>query len=351
MTSENNSPGNGHESSGPDIQPDEESPDWEHLARDVLAERLERMLVDEVDSRTDEVLQAIEEGDDPTDAFWTLVSRLQEFSDWISSTLVKTGNLTHSSPRMHLFTQSQHLYQTLTRLGKHIDEEAGADALAEDIGDAREELARTRELLEELEAEYDVASDEQTASETSARDDRPELIWHTEWAHHPMPPSEWISNLQAGHYTGGIGRYRGLKITVRVGGADTWEITPRGGDEVLDTLRPDDTEDVEAVLDRLDELADEHGSERLRLARPKLWLDDGPVVLEEYPPHTPGLYGEATVYTTEINNVFIGATASGPGRKVTSGLEVSPETAEWLAEVLPKFAKKARAGEEWVYNP
>lgn len=79
-----------------------------------------------------------------------------------------------------------------------------------------------------------------------------------------------------------------------------------------------------------------------------LFIDDGPLAIEDYPREYGWPRGSVGLRTTG-EGVFLTAGTSLEDRQVSATLELSPAEAEALANLLVEFAEKARADEDWIY--
>jgi len=169
MTSDDTSPGNGQESSGPEIQLDEDAPDWEHIARQQLRIYLESELADDIEPYAYKVVNAIENDEDPVSDLFEMAIRFHVFSGQVITQLVKTGDLEYGTPQVGLFQRGSHLHGDLLRLGEEIEsEEIDTEEMKKHIDTARDGIERIQETLAEVESEYGLTSDESDSTESGA---------------------------------------------------------------------------------------------------------------------------------------------------------------------------------------
>lgn len=125
-------------------------PNWEGIAREKLKRR-EREFWDRTVAQAETDLHAsYDPGDDTAEAFFTLLGRFDEYSDYIAGDLHEIGEL--STQEYHLQNVAGSVYYSLlmTRNAWRSDSASEEDLIER----ARAGLERAESFLDELEAEY-----------------------------------------------------------------------------------------------------------------------------------------------------------------------------------------------------
>lgn len=145
----------------------DEELDWEALARDGLANDIENHLVEDVDGSVWDLITEFKNGERPEEEFWEMMESLTLFSAQVGEILKRTGDLEQDAPAMRLFSQGRTLQEMFLLLGQDIEAgtvgesrlgyptvRGGVEGPSEGFDVLREQLDHAREVLDELEREY-----------------------------------------------------------------------------------------------------------------------------------------------------------------------------------------------------
>jgi len=142
----------------PDVQcdggePSDEDPDWESIARRSLAASLEGLWETEVTPAFFKLTHAISSGDalDETQVA-RIRARFSEVEERITHELGAVGALNRQSPAERLASESRsidHMFRRLSRAARR------GDLCQHDLDEAREELRRAQQTLDDLEEELE----------------------------------------------------------------------------------------------------------------------------------------------------------------------------------------------------
>lgn len=128
---------------------------WERISRRKMSVMLQMNYDGEVNTAANGVMNAIEQGEEPTDAFWKMVSRFGEFSNAVHQDLVTLGDVHYETPKNRLFSTSRYVQDVFLNLGNAIENERVGDGIhADEFERARAALCQAHVLLHDLEEEY-----------------------------------------------------------------------------------------------------------------------------------------------------------------------------------------------------
>lgn len=129
-----------------------ESIDWEQLARDRIATDLECHFEEVVESRFRSLIEAIENGEDSREAFFSLVSGLDEFADNVAYDIRTVGDFSSDDTRCRAYTVSSRVRPSVMRIIE--DDRADRPAWCsreKRLAVSHEHLEETKQLLESIE--------------------------------------------------------------------------------------------------------------------------------------------------------------------------------------------------------
>ena len=137
--------------------------DWEQIARQEMSINTESFFTEEVAPHAHRISYAIENGEDVEDDFWLMVTRFDEYIEHVGDDLQRIGVLDNGEPKMQLFRTVRFIHSSFLTLGDSIEEGTVGKGLGcSDFEYARDILADAEDLLDELEEEYENASDDDT---------------------------------------------------------------------------------------------------------------------------------------------------------------------------------------------
>lgn len=97
-------------------------------------------------------------------------------------------------------------------------------------------------------------------------------------------------------------------------------------------------ENSTAPDDSIDDL--ETSEQKLATARPAIFINDDPLILEGYPDEV----GDLRIMTAPSGDVILNSRAETEDTSAEVGIRVDPDTADELAALFEDFAVKARTG-------
>lgn len=160
MTAHDNTPAPGNEGNGATVEQltdggEDTGPDWEGIARRRMASSLQMFYEGEVVPFVHGIPRAIEDGEDPVDDYWKMVSRFGEYAERVGDDLVAAGALDSDDPRVRLHATAYYLQERLLQLGKDIQADSVDSGLHGDsFVAARRAIEQAEAHVDELEEEY-----------------------------------------------------------------------------------------------------------------------------------------------------------------------------------------------------
>lgn len=136
-------------------------PNWERIARQEMSINTQSFFTEEVAPHAHRISYAIENDEAVKDDFWLMVTRFDEYVEHVGDDLQRIGVLDNQNPKMQLFRTVRFIHSSFLTLGDSIEEETVGEGLGcSGFEYARDILADAEDLLDELEEEYENASDE-----------------------------------------------------------------------------------------------------------------------------------------------------------------------------------------------
>ncbi len=129
---------------------------WERIARREMSINTQSFFTEEVAPHAHRISCGIERGEDVEDEFWLMVSRTDEYIEHVGDDLEQIGVLDRQSPKARLFNLVRFIHSSFLSLGRAIeDDNVGSGPGCSDFEHARHVLTDTKDLLDELEEEYE----------------------------------------------------------------------------------------------------------------------------------------------------------------------------------------------------